>query len=288
MGKKAFYYFTVATFLVLLVFVDCAPQQSKSCSECEQALEKAKNEIAELQQKLANIQQELNSAHALIEELRKTPEQIYKGLVEKASNVNDSTSTRTVIEEIDSFILKNPTSPLSKSAQQLKMELQKKLKSFEAEEARRAALLALGEIKALLAGVKDGTELDAIALVKLARRIEESFPLRVLKQLPKTTYKAAMKDPDAERGAIISASGRVIQIRKELLEGNFTIYKGQLVKSDFNVIYFIALGSTNGIYEDSWATFTGVFSQVYYYPNVSGGTTPSVVAVGYFDIPQNR
>jgi len=282
MKNKTFCLFAILVLLLPLAVINCTSQQpSKDCSQCEQALDQAKKEIADLQQKL-------DSANRLVEELKKTPEQVYQTLVEKAEQVGDSRSAGAAIEEVDSFIAKNPTSPLLKSAQQLKGELQKKLKTYETEEARQAALKALDDIKASLAGIKDGEELDALTLMKLAQKIQGSYSLQVLKQLPQTGYKAAMKDPDAERGAVISARGTVIQIRKEALPENFTIYEGILLQSGFNAVYFIALGSTKGIYEDSWANFTGVFAQIYSYPNAGGGTTHSVVAVGYFDIPENR
>ncbi len=153
-------------------------------------------------------------------------------------------------------------------------------KLVKAEEQAKA-LQAISDIRALLAGAKDADELSFPQIVAVANHLSSNnIKYSTIAQLPGGNFGEAMKDPDSERGKSMVISGRVIQISKD---GDY--FKGLIWTGNFynQIYYFITPGTTRGISQDSYAFFAGVFAQRYSYSNSAGGTTHSVVLVGYFE-----
>ncbi len=270
---------------VLFAFVSCACGSNTATPVAnpvgDEKLVQAQKEIAELKQKL-------EQANQLIQQLQSTPEQRYQILADRADKIESGAEGQQLINDIDDFVKKNPQHALAREASALKVKVAKKLQTIKAEESRQAAQSALKAFKEALEGIQDGADLDTQRMVKLAELLKKTYSLSVLKMLPKTNYKEAMKDADSVRGAIVSAGGTIIEIKKEEISPGFVVYEGGLMESELNVVRFIAIGGTRGIYEGSYAKFVGVFSQIYSYPNVTGGETHAIAVVGYFDIPENQ
>lgn len=108
-----------------------------------------------------------------------------------------------------------------------------------------------------------------------------------LQQQPETSRALVMKDSDATRGNRLCARGSIIQITVDKSAG-VTLFEGGLMAPGFNVVRFIAVGSTGDIVERSNARFCGIVTGRKSYSNARGGTTHAVQVVGMFDLPENR
>jgi hypothetical protein len=287
-----------AAILLCAMLLYCSSNQggapAADCKKCEGDLASAQIEISKLKADLASAQIEISKLKAdlagkdkTIEALKSTPEQKYQALLDAAKGATGANAISAVQKEAHAFIDGNPTSPLVKNVKTLLAELVVREKAARQEEERQAAVNALDNIKSALSGIDDGSELGAAPIMKLAGLIEKEYTLGVLKRMPSTNYKAAMKDADAERGRVMTVRGSVVQISKQAAAG-LTVYEGVLLTGGWDAIHYIAVGSTKEIYEKSQATFVGVFAQTYSYPNAGGGTTHSVVLVGYFEIAENK
>jgi hypothetical protein len=145
-------------------------------------------------------------------------------------------------------------------------------------------LLAALEARAIARNGKDGTTLSTVPAGLIAGLVaRDSVGLAAFDQLPKTTLADAKKDPDGARGGVLRVSGTVIEIHK-----TDEVYDGALMTGNGDVVRFVTMMPTTGVYAQSWASFSGVFVQQFDYPNVSGGQTRSLLLVGAFDIPENR
>lgn len=128
----------------------------------------------------------------------------------------------------------------------------------------------------------DGSELSVQAIAGISR-ILQLVGLPMVDKCKKTTMGEAKKDPGAERGKVLSVTGRVIEIH-----GNGGLFDGGLATDGGTIVHFETPLSTRGIVEGSYVTFRGVFVQEYAYKNVTNGQTRSVALVGAFDLPENR
>ena len=274
-------------FFVFVFALSLLACQAGSDNGSGVSVSQLKTELQAANTEMAKLKEELAQAHKLIEELKQTPEQLYKKLVDQAEKVASVDESTKLLTQTNAFIKKNPQHPLARSAKKLVVDLNAKQKVLQKKEDEIAAEKAIETLKKQLASVKDGNDLASLPLLALAKSIKAEFSMDVLKKLPSTNKKEAMKDADAVRGKVLSARGRVIQISKQAITNDLTVYEGNLMEN-WDVFHFIAVGSTEGVYQDSYAKFVGVFSQLYSYPNVGGGTTNSIVLVGYFDIKQNR
>jgi hypothetical protein len=127
----------------------------------------------------------------------------------------------------------------------------------------------------------DGSSISAAALTT-ADALARAGSAKALSTIPTTTYAAAIKDSEKERGKVINASGNVVEIQADRSTGA-TLYQGAIMTDSGSVVRFICPLSTDGIVENSWVRFRGVFVQEYDYPNVAGGETKSVLLVGAFN-----
>lgn len=105
--------------------------------------------------------------------------------------------------------------------------------------------------------------------------------------LAETTHAKVMKDPDAERGKRLCASGSIVEIAVDRSSGQ-PIYAGGLVTPSVNIIRFIAVRSTGELVQKSPARICGVVTGRETYSNSGGGVTHAVKVVGMFDLPENK
>jgi hypothetical protein len=119
------------------------------------------------------------------------------------------------------------------------------------------------------------------------------YPWSELAALPETSFGKFKKDPSAERGKRLCATGLVGEITDATAGGTVgdlparSLYGGKMAEGT-NVITFYAVGSTGGIVQGNTARFCGVATGIYSFPNSLGTTTHSVLASGMFDLPENR
>lgn len=93
-----------------------------------------------------------------------------------------------------------------------------------------------------------------------------------------TTIGHVQKDADAEYGKRMCAEGTIDRIERRDVGGHKR-FVGKVVRSDGDVVEFVALGTTGELIRKSNATFCGV---------VVGKTGDAPVLVGLFDLPENR
>lgn len=107
-----------------------------------------------------------------------------------------------------------------------------------------------------------------------------------LQKLPSTKYSLVMKDPDEERGKLMCARGRVIEIQAEKTETG-KVFTGGLFAGT-KIVRFIAVGSSGDLVAKSWAGICGVVIGKQSYQNSMGGTAHAVFLVGMFGLPENK
>ena len=130
----------------------------------------------------------------------------------------------------------------------------------------------------------DGTTLSVAQAGTIAGMLgRDDVGMGMLDALPGSSLAEAKKDPVATRGKVLRVAGRILEIRK-----SNDLFEGALVTDNGSIVRFATMLSTVNLYEDSYATFRGVFVQEYDYPNVAGGQTRSTYLVGGFEIPENR
>lgn len=130
---------------------------------------------------------------------------------------------------------------------------------------------------------KDGSEISTVPAGLIAGLVARpDHGLKLLDVMSTTTVQEAKKDPDSVRGRVLKVAGTVLEIHQsgELTDG--------AISTGSSFVRFVTAMPSDGIYENQWATFKGVFLQQFEYPNVSGGTTQTVLVVGAFDTPANR
>lgn len=108
-----------------------------------------------------------------------------------------------------------------------------------------------------------------------------------LNAIGETTAAVAKKDPDEARGRLLCSTGSVVQIQAASTKRG-KIYEGILFLDGAHPLRFVAVGSTGTLVEHSWARFCGIVTGLSSYKNTGGGTTHAVVAVGMFDLEENR
>jgi len=102
-----------------------------------------------------------------------------------------------------------------------------------------------------------------------------------------TSPKKVMKDPNAARGHVLCARGRIVQIRRESIQAR-ALWWGVMMSSDGTPISYVAAGSTGELVEDSRARICGIVAGTHFFKNVGGGQTQAVMLAGVFDLPENR
>lgn len=133
--------------------------------------------------------------------------------------------------------------------------------------------------------VKDGLESDLgkdVLLGWSASRLRWAD----LQTVPATSYGKAMKDIDPERGKRLCASGSVIEIFK--VKGTAVPHFEGGIMTDSGVIRFAAVQGTGDIVAQSYARFCGVLTGHVEYENIGKTTTQGLMAIGMFDLPENR
>lgn len=110
-----------------------------------------------------------------------------------------------------------------------------------------------------------------------------------LTPLEPTSYAKAKKDPALELGRrICIVNGHVVQILADRSMG-IPVYRGLLsYESVMSLLSFVAVGSTGDIVEQSRASFCGVVTGAWEFPNLAGGATQTVHVVGMFNLPENH
>lgn len=108
-----------------------------------------------------------------------------------------------------------------------------------------------------------------------------------LQKVPKTSVVLVAKDSESEVGKRICVRGRILEIAAERLDGT-KVFVGGLSMPGFDILRFIAVRSSGKLVKRSPARFCGIVTGRYSYSNVSGGMTKSLMAVGLFDLPENR
>lgn len=270
------------------------PQGSdkQNCGECESGLtecrakvvllEQSKDKVAELETTVTTLKTTLSEKEAKIEALLQTPEQKLLSFSERTEKVADLENAQTLRKEMQAFITSNPKTAFAKSAGNQIKSLDARIKQFEKAQAEEAALEAIKGVREMLVGAKDGTDLDLVRILLVSSYIKENnLNFEALKKMPHVNVEEAKKDPESERGKTLTVTGSVIQITKdgEWYTGLMATKKGYGIGQVYN---FITPGTTKGIYEGKNGTFTGVFTQMYYYSTRAGGQNDALVLIGYF------
>lgn len=108
-----------------------------------------------------------------------------------------------------------------------------------------------------------------------------------LQTIPETKRSLIMKDPEAERGKRLCASGTVVEIHAERTAGS-VFYNGGLMTASGDVVRYIAVGSSGELVANSVARICGIVIGTFSYGNSGGGVTHAAQIVGMFDLPENR
>lgn len=108
-----------------------------------------------------------------------------------------------------------------------------------------------------------------------------------LDMMPDNQRAEVLKDPEPFRGKKLCSRGTMTQIMADRSLG-VPVWHGVLSTGFANVIRFVAVGSSDGIVEDSPARFCGIVIGLHSYANRMGGSTTGVEVVGSFDLPENR
>ncbi len=253
---------------------ECQASATASASACAASQKSATDELAAVKARLETVERE-NA------ELKQTPAAVSQEILTAVDSADTIAKIDEVLASISAFGDRFPGAPeirvVTRKVSGLKSARAKLVKAEE----QAKALQAISDIKALLAGAKDADELSFTQIVAVANHLaSNNIKYSTIAQLPRGDFGEAMKDPDSERGKSMVISGRVIQISKD---GEY--FKGLICTGNFcnRVYYFVTPGTTRGISQNSYVSFAGVFAQRYSYSNSAGGTTHSVVLVGYFE-----
>lgn len=146
---------------------------------------------------------------------------------------------------------------------------------------------AITDLKPMM---KDFAELDVSnGAALLAYWSADHLTWQALAPIEKSKYKLVMKDPSAERGKQLCASGKVIEIQIDsTLPSGEKVFTGGLYDDNFNIYRFISVGSTGEIVADSHAKFCGIITGKNDYSNSQGGVAHAVHLVGMFDLLDNK
>lgn len=169
------------------------------------------------------------------------------------------------------------------------------------ERGRLRSILSGGIVSRAAMGGKDGGEIDRTALT-LAAVAESHAGVDVLSVMPTTTRKLVLKDPDAERGKVLTFEAKrlagvtsgtngeafdmtfggvtVTEIRREGAYFVGTMWSEE--DNDPKIYKFLTPFDTGDIVDGTRSGFSGVFVHEYAYLNVSGGQTRALVLVGAF------
>ena len=134
--------------------------------------------------------------------------------------------------------------------------------------------------------VEDGFKLDGGKSILIAWG-ERRMAWADIQRLPETTYGKIRKDSDAERGKRLCRSGSVIEIEK-VSNATGKYFVGGLIGDSGEILRFYALRSTGELVQGSYGRFCGVVTGTDDYENSAGGTSHGVVAIGLFDLPENK
>lgn len=248
--------------------------------KCEDSLSTAKSGLGECESSLSSARSGLTDAQAKLKVFTESPAGAYQQIASKADEAETVAEVDLILADIEKFESRFPGAPEGKALKKLVPKLNSARKGFEKTEAEAKALEAIKEVRDKLSTVQDGTEMaipQAVAVGDYLR--DNGIKFEEISKLPSTNHAEAMKDPSAERGRAILASGRVVQIDRD-----GTYFKGIICQGTFcdKTYYFVTPGETRGIVEDKLVKFAGIMSQKYSYANVSGGQTHSIMLVGYF------
>jgi len=139
-----------------------------------------------------------------------------------------------------------------------------------------------------IAGPVLSDEIDKISdgAILLAIWVDAQRPWAELAVEDETTTKRVMKDSDEERGRRMCARGRIVEIEK--VSDDPKVFSGGLSTSSYDIVRFLAAGSTGDLVGSSRGRICGVVVGEYAYSNVGGGQTRAVMLVGMFDLPENK
>lgn len=138
--------------------------------------------------------------------------------------------------------------------------------------------------------MKDGKEEFDFGTSSLTLWSLQNLTWSELQTLPKTKYPLVMKDPDAERGKLLCANGRILEISvvNGVPDGGKLYEGGMFSRGYSDIVRFNAVKSSGELTNRSQASFCGVVAGKYSYSNSGGGTTHTVKLVGMFNLPENR
>lgn len=110
-----------------------------------------------------------------------------------------------------------------------------------------------------------------------------------LELIPATKLELVRKDSHLERGKRTCVSGKLNEIYAIQSFSPQKVYAGYFAsKSGKFILNYIAVRSSGSLVDGNTATFCGVVTGTSSYPNGRGGRTDAVVAIGMFDLPENR
>ncbi len=253
----------------------------KQTSDAAQAtIDAAQATIRTLTDEKTALQQRADALERENTELKQTPAAVSQEILATADSASTIDGIDAVLASISAFADRFPGAVEYRALSRRIPVLKKARAALVAREEEAKAMQAISDIRNLLSGVVDGSELSAAEMGRLAKHLaDKGIKYSAISKMPRGSFAEAMKDPDAERGKSIIPSGRIIQITKE---GDF--YTGLLCSGDFcdRVYHFVTMGTTNGLNQGSYATLAGIITQRYSYSNAGGGTTHSLAVVGYF------
>lgn len=143
---------------------------------------------------------------------------------------------------------------------------------------------AIDGIKPLMSDTQDAISPGTVMLAFWAA---DRLKWQELQGIPITKYALIMKDSDEQRGKSICASGRIIEIASEKVEGR-KFYSGGIYDDAGRIYRFVAVKSTGELVAQSFATICGIVTGRQSYQNSVGGVAHAISLVGMFDLPENR
>lgn len=102
-----------------------------------------------------------------------------------------------------------------------------------------------------------------------------------------TSVALVMKDSEEEAGKRMCASGMIIEIAVQKIQGH-KLAVGLLITNARSIVRFVAAGSSGALVANSGARFCGVVTGKFDYGNSAGGTGHGIQMVGMFDLKENK
>lgn len=259
----------------------CPPDQGDVVKKARAAEAAANGALDAMATKLA-------AAEAEIKRLSETPEIAYQQIADAIAAADTGSALGEIEERIAG--LSTRFRGQDRSARALTKLMKARRKEIEAaEEERRAREVAeaaarvVDGTRRLMGKVHDGDFLFLATAQDIAQYLASHGlgDYDALTEIPHTSYRAALKDPDAARGQGLRVVGVVNQINK-VTDGG--LWGGLLCEGQDcgQMVTFVTAGPTNGIFAGSYAWFEGIVLQRYDAELRSEDSRSTIAVVGYF------